>query len=312
VSDARRNESGTARAAALVRATPLLGRGEGTRTVDEVLECGWFCGIEECGRVLGEVAGAPPREGRAFGRAWPWLEVEGAIVGPGLPVAVPPAEVRGPDAGYRREGRVVLREAGGRQGVFLALDADPGPGDDDGPDLLWFGDAARHVVRGGRLEIEDLFSSLSTPVSRALLDRLLVRGRRCDAVILDRLSLGSAAAPPPILTVARPAAITPKSWADPEVFFRVGVGLTDLRERNQRLCARGPDGGCTEIRLGRADHGWEAAVESQALPFVRLTARREGPDVVLSATIADRIDPHAAGMRERLAFDLTATLVALG
>ncbi len=295
-------------AARLARITPLLGRDREYSDGADPLGRGWFCGAGECARVLAGVTGGKRKTGYAFGAPWPWVEVGEYMLGPGLPVAVTPGESSAPDGVYRRVGASVFREAGGRERVLLS-NSDESL--DQPFDLLWFADSARYTVRTGLLEVEDLFSRLVVPANRETIERELVQHGHQDMTILDALPLTTRQSAAKVIQVARGSAVTPPTWRDPAAFFRAGIGFDNVTAREDRLLVMGSDRQCVELSLASGADGWQATVTAGPFPFETLSVQREENDVVLSAVVAEAIDPLAQGIRERLAFDLRSFLVAL-
>ena len=180
---------GAAEAAALlVRRMALRTDGDDPCPEERTVARGWCSGLKAFADLMAEVTGAPRQEGTAFGGRWPWFEVSGQVVAPGLPVRLSPGvEEIGPDGAYSRNGGVVSREAVGVRRDFLETEA-TSPGVVPGFGLLWFSDSARFLVRDSLLEVEDLFSRTTCRVDRNRLEHLLVRAQRVDGDVMDGLS----------------------------------------------------------------------------------------------------------------------------
>jgi hypothetical protein len=58
--------------------------------------------------------------------------------------------------------------------------------------------------------------------------------------------------------------------------------------------------------------GWSLILREGAYVFTEIRVERRGAALCVIATISDRIDGLAPGMRGRMIFDLRADLVALG
>ena len=113
---------GPAEAAALmVRSLPLKLGGVASMEPEECIERGWCAGVEAFAEVLSVITAGAKRTGTAFGGRWPWFDVAGTMVSPGLPVRVAlDSEEPGPDGVYSREGSNVFREAAGRRTIVLS------------------------------------------------------------------------------------------------------------------------------------------------------------------------------------------------
>lgn len=253
-----------------------------------------------------------PTPAVAFGRSTGAILTDGHLVAPGLAVAVPDhGEEEGPDAVYSRDDGVVRREAGGTQTVALRLESSVDPSDPaDGAQLVWFGPAERWVYAAGRLFVEDLFSTLAMPCDPALLERLVVRGRRTEAAVVagfDMAATGEAE-----IAVRRDVDLVPaESLRDPASWWHHRADLERPRAKGDRVSLDSAWGGSLELSVALDADGWTVTRLSGRHPFVRVALARESDTVVLRGELDPAIDPLAPGMRGRLAFDLHADLVAL-
>lgn len=313
MTDLRSNQDrsrGRRDAARVVRNVVLLGQDlEGFQEGDPGQEA-WFAGPDTCAEVLRERTGGELKAGVAFGKAWPWVDADGVLLSPGLSVPLA-EESQGPDGVYRREKHGVLREAGGREHLVLSThQASTFPG--RGFDVLWFEEAARCVVGDGVMEVDDLFSRLIVPVGPAVIEKKLVRVRRCDPAILGHIPGHERPMRAAMMDVARSVAVTSPEWRDPEAFFLQGVGFEKVRLTGGCLRCSGADAAAIEFRIEADQQGWRAVLCDGRFPFLQLAVRQEREDVVLVGSISDAIDPLSPGMRERLAFDLRSLLISLG
>ncbi|NOZ93288.1 MAG: hypothetical protein GXP47_00940, partial [Acidobacteria bacterium] len=272
-------------------------------------ERGWIGGLEEASALLGVLTGVAPATGAGLGGGLPWVRAGGRIVACGLPVAVGAAEVQGPDGVYQLCESSVRREAAGRTAEALRLDAGPRDGAGPGFDLLWFGPTERHLVAGGRVEIEDLFARVVAPAGRRWLEKALVRRRRIGAGVLDGLGLtpwrGAAT-----IEVRRPQELTGGGWDDPVRVVAVRETVEGVEGEDRRLMLRLQGGGRAEGSVSAISGGWEARFEGEGLAWRRLWCRLEEGAVVYGAE--PTADPREPAVRTRWAFDLMSDLLKLG
>lgn len=275
------------------------------------LERGYVGSAAECGRLLAEAVGAEPSPVRAFGGEWPAVESAGLLLAPAVPLPLPIGPSDGPDAAYRRDGTRVWRESGGAEALVLSGPLpEPAPGEPF--DLLWFGDAERYLLRGGRLTVDDLFCELRLWPSRAGLEHLLVRLRRADPAILAGLEVVGAAEAAEI-TVRRPRQLSAEDrWRDPERFLACRADIGGLTAGRGALTAATVLGARVVFAVEEHATGWRAAVVEGEYPFSALELEADGGLLALSGTLAAAVDPLAPGLRGRLAFDLRSDLVMLG
>lgn len=300
-------------AAMLVRRLPLRWRpAAGSRHPDMVVESGWFGGPAECARVLGRLFRAGAARGAAFGAVWPYLEAAGVVVAPAVPVAAQAVEEQGPDGAYQVAGGAVVREAVGQRQVVLSC-SDGTPDQQGAPfDLLWFGDSERYLLRDGSLEVEDLFSKLTLAGARPRIERLLVRGRRVDPEALDGVP-GAGREAPATMEVRRPLELLPDdAWRDPEVLLAQRADIRRLERRGDEIVAETELGTDVLFRVAEEGHGWRLFAWEGDYPLRTIALVERHGWLVLSTSLDRGIDPLAAGMRGRLAFDLRSDLVALG
>ncbi|MCD4749079.1 MAG: hypothetical protein K8R59_06880 [Thermoanaerobaculales bacterium] len=294
-------------AALMVRTIPLRHNEEQAETPAAEVARGWFSDPRTLGDVLAEITGAEVLAGTALGGGWPWLQVGDVVIAPGLPVKAGSTEEEGPDGVYRVAGERVLREAGGRERVFLEKMATTGKADFD---LLWFGAMERFLVRAGRLEVEDLFCRMLIPVRQVDLERLLVRGKRVEAAVLDGVPTDELEERPTI-EVARPVTATSPRWRDPEAFLSARIDIAAVTVTGAALSLRSERGETANFLCESGPAGWRLELESGAYPLEAITMRTAEDDLVLTAEVGSEIDLLRPGMRGRLAFDLISDLVEL-
>jgi len=300
-------------AALLVRRIPLRWHAEvGARDPDTVVESRWFAGPAECARVLGRVFRGTTARGGAFGSPWPFLEAAGAVIAPALPVVAAADEQQGPDGAYRLGKGTVWREAIGERRALLVTNGGPPARDASGFDLLWFGDSERYLLRGGIVEVEDLFSKLSVPAPRELVERLVVRGLRADAQALEGLVFRDRQAPAEV-EVRRPTALVGKDlWRDPAAVLARRVDIRRVERRGDELAAETRRDKTVVFRLVEEPRGWRLFTWDGDYPFRTLALHERAGHLSFSVTLGPELDPFGAGIRGRLAFDLRSDLVALG
>jgi hypothetical protein len=298
-------------ALSLVRRLPLRWADNDRRVLEaDVLSRGWFRGAEECARIIADLTNLTINEGSAFGGPWPMLAVGDGALAPAIPVVADNGPAVGPDGEYRYDQQGVWREAAGSEALFLATDPSlPAPG--EAFDLLWFGDSERYLVRGGYLEIEDLFGLVRRPATGEALDRLLIRSRRVDGAILAGVPLAKVDGAITV-EVRRPAALyRDDRWRDASRFLAVRADVDEAKLVADRVEARRHDGSTAVFRAGHRDHGWWLTLCEGEYPFNEIYLDRRAGELSLRVTLTPGLEAAGAGMRGRLIFDLRADLVAL-
>jgi hypothetical protein len=249
--------------------------------------------------------------GGGFGSTWPVLVGGGRTLAPAMPVAVGTQRESGNDGEYRRGDAAIWREAVGSEELFLNIgDGQPPPGQPF--ELLWFGESERFIVRGGLLEVSDLFGELRVPAQPALLEKLVVRGKRIGSDIVASLRWSDHGQPQTI-EVRRPALLSPNvSSLDPAAFMTARADVSRVRAMADHILIQTADGAESSFRLREHASGWELTLESGGYVFTRIHLQRGGTTLKLRASLADDFNAMAPGMRGRLVFDLRSDLVALG
>lgn len=300
-------------AAQLVRRIPLRWHAAASaRDPDTVVESRWFAGPAECARVLGRLFRGTTARGGAFGSAWPYLEAAGVVVAPALPVAAEADEQQGPDGAYRLGEGAVWREAIGERRKLLVTSGGPPARDASAFDLLWFGVSERFLLRGGIVEVEDLFCRLSAPAPRELVERLVVRGLRVEAQALEGLEFNDRKAPAEI-EVRRPTGLVPeKLWRDPAAVLGRRVDIRRVERRGDEVTAETHRDTTVVFRLVEEPRGWRLFTWDGDYPFRTLTLHERAGALSFAAQLGPDLDPFGPGVRGRLAFDLRSDLVALG
>jgi hypothetical protein len=302
---------GSAAAAAVLRLPLRWTEGDAAAAQGTALERGYVGSVAECGRLLAAELGAELTPAQAFGGEWPVAERAGLLLAPALPLPLPLAPADGPDAAYRRDEARIWRESAGAETLLLTAEpTEPAPGEPF--ELLWFGDAERYLLRGGRLTIDDLFCELRVLPSRAKLEHLLVRLRRADPEVLAGLEVADGAEGAEI-TIRRPRQLSAKDrWRDPERFFACRADIDGLTTGQGMLTVTTVRGATVVFTVEAHAAGWRAAVVEGEYPFAALALEADGEMLALSGTLAAAVDPLAPGVRARLAFDLSSDLVMLG
>ncbi|MEN8163913.1 MAG: hypothetical protein ABFS37_07280 [Acidobacteriota bacterium] len=300
---------GKAEAAALmVRRFPTRIGGRDQEGPEEVVECGWCSGLEAFGEMMTLVTASPCRWGTAFGVRWPWFEVGGALVAPGLPVRlVSGKEEPGPDGVYTLDGDAVYREAAGRREVFLET-AVSAPQTTPDFTLLWFSETARFLLRDTVLEIEDLFSKTSTPLDRRRLEHILIRGQRVDGDVIEELSFGPDPRPTTV-EVARERGGSTAPLRDPAAFLESRIDVEEVITRGDRAVIKDVRGETVEFFITPRDSGWLLERMQGQFLFEKLCLYETGDHLILKATLAPEHDLLTPGLRGRVVFDLNADLM---
>lgn len=297
-------------AALMVRRLPMRINGRPQATPEEAVENGWCSGVETFAEIITEVTSAPRRMGLAFGGRWPWFEVGGHVVAPGLPVRLADGtEEAGPDGAYSFDFGRIYREAAGRRKDFLLRETSDSL---DGPgfSLLWFTDTARFLVRGASLEIEDLFSKTICSVDKGRLEQLLVRAGRVDEGVIEGL-LFEGDPQSVVVEVSRDLRPAKSSWRDPGAFLESRIDVEHVTGRGDRVVIKDVRSETVEFRAINQDSGWILDRITGQFPFERLSLHNEGESLVLRATLAPEQDIFSPGLRGRVVFDLNADLGAL-
>lgn len=300
------------RVAQAVRRFPVVQREEdrGLPAAD-VVASGWFHGVGECADILHEIAGGELSEGWAFGGPWPYLRRGDVVFAPALPVVVGPTAVAGVDGEYQRRAEGVWREGAGVETLFLKEKATPGaPGRPF--DLLWFEDNGRYLVRDGALEIGDLFAVLRMPVTPALLSRIFLTPRKLPEIVLDGVRWPSQGLAPEIEVGRLSKLSTTEHWRDARLALERRADVRWVHQTGAELVAATERGDTVVFSFAEDKDGWQLERQAGAYAFTRLSLMRRGDALWLRGALDATMDPLAPGMRQRLAFDLRADLVALG
>ncbi len=299
------------RAAEVVRVLPLRMAVGGAEDPAGALARGWINGPAEAAALIGTVTGWAEDTGAAFGTRWPLFVHDTVVVAPALPVALglAGAESQGPDAVYRIDAGIVWREAAGFEDGLLEFSGRPVGGTPD-CDLVWFGPGERYLVRGGELEISDLFADLRLPATTSQLERLLVRGLRLAPRILHGLA-GASSGGSPRLTVRRHRALLPGGCPAPADLVGARADVSEAHARGDRVEVRLESGGRAVFGLEPAADGWRLELVAGDYPLLSLAVGDQGDDLVYQVTLGPTLDPLRPGLRGRLAFDLTSDLVML-
>lgn len=304
-------DSPITRAVALVRQMPIRWSEEDSdRTVEAVLDGGWFHGPAECARVLMTVAPMELIDGEGFGGRWPLLIYSNQILAPSLPVAVGAEGVVAIDGGYRRDRQGVWREAVGVEELFLATDeSQPAPG--EGFELLWFGDSERFRLRNGVLEIEDLFGMLSVPATTGLLDRILIRARRIDPAVVSSLRGGDHTQRQTVEVRRQAILSADERWRDPATFLDARADIENAQVGVNCVDIRTVGGAAATFALEEFENGWTLMLRDGSYVLTEIRLERRAMTLSARATLVEALDGTAPGMRGRLIFDLRSDLVAI-
>jgi len=300
------------KAAALIRRVPIRFESAiGNRDPATVLESRWFAGVSECLNVLCEVYRGSIQRGAAFGTTWPYMIAGGRVVAPALPVVVGEAETTGPDGCYKLGEAVVWREAIGEKRRLLILES-PAAAGGTGFDLMWFGDGERYLLRGGVLEVEDLFSVLRIQATAPVIDRLLMRTLRVDADVIDGLEFGEQGEPSEIEVRRSRDLVADQRWRDAARVLQVREDVVGVERRDDQLVVSTARDDNVVFNLVQEPRGWRIYKWEGEYPFRTLGLMERDEVLCFSGTLDKAIDPLAPGNRGRLAFDLRSNLVALG
>ncbi len=274
-------------------------------------ERGWIAGLDEASRLLERLGAPSVRWGHAFGIRWPYAVAAGYVVSPGVPVAVGDEPVEGPDGVYTLREGAIVREAAGEETTFLSPAGSAALAQSPVPDLLWFGLMERFVLRNGRLEVEDLFSRTSAPVTAPAIRDLLVRRMRLPGALADGLPVGQPGAPA-MVEVCRRLELVSAAWADPAELLSRREGVVTVERRGSRIVLEFETGGRAELEWTRTGAGWSARLVRGTFEWCEITAETSGGTLRYRAVAAAGLDPADTGARTRIAFDLLSDLVVLG
>jgi len=293
--------------ALIFRSMPLRSKtSDPPAPLEEVFERGFFGCLDECRRCLEFFGEHSPETGEAFGVAWPWSRVQGAVVFPALPLRLRQAEEDGPDGAYRLHEQKILREAAGEERCFLDL-AHKGKEQDFPFDLLCFGPMERYLLQDGILEIEDLFCRLRVGISAKELESLFVRTMRMDPALIEGLSLPEMKERA-VLSIARPA--DPR-FLDPEAFFRVRADIREVSVSGEGLELHSEREEHAVFRITEKDRHWRAELVDGSYMLHRVDMRLNEDHAFLEVFPSEELYLLAPGKRGRLAFDLHSDCVML-
>lgn len=300
--------------AVFFRSYPLRqGPDEGS-SIEEIMDRGWCAGIEETSRLMEALTGMTPGFGTAFDCSWPWARIDGAVVAPALPIRLLSREEEGPDGMYRLEEMKVFREAAGEERDFLDLEIE-GAGKAPPFDLLCFGAMERFVLSGSDLVIEDLFCRLRTRVSRAELDRILVRGLRLEPSVLEGLSILADLEDDQeasILEISRVVDTGKGFPLDPEVVMGARADVSSVRLSGDRMLVETERGESAVFTVTGKPRSWSLQLLEGSYPLRRLRLQLRDSCVDLEVQPSAELNLLYPGKRGRLAFDLHSDLMTLG
>jgi hypothetical protein len=301
---------GAAEAAALmVRRLPLRINGRPQTSPEAAVENGWCSGLEAFAEIIATVTTAPCRSGTAFGGWWPWFDVGGQIVAPGLPVRLADGtEDAGPDGVYSVNRGRVWREAVGRQEVFLHTEASNSTNQPEFS-LLWFSETARFLLRGAVLEIEDLFSKTLCAADKVHLEHILVRAGRVDESVLEGLSF-EGDPQPTVVEVSRGLGSAKTPWREPAAFLESRIDVERATVRGDRIVIKDVRSESVEFLVTTQETGWTLERREGNFPLEVLRLHKEDESLVLRATLAPEHDIFSPGLRGRVVFDLNADLAS--
>ncbi len=300
-------QGATEAAALMVRRFPVRIGGRDQGGAEEIVECGWCSGLEAFGELMTLVTSSPCRWGAAFGVRWPWFEVGGTLVAPGLPARLGlGTEEAGPDGVYTFDGEVVYREAAGRREVFLETVVSA-PETTPEFTLLWFSDTARFLLRDTVLEVEDLFSKTRCSVDRSRLEHILIRSQRVDGDVIEGLPFDPDPQPTTV-EVARERGAATAPLRDPVAFLESRIDVEEVITQGDRAIIKDVRGETVEFLATPRDSGWLLERKAGRFPFEALSLQEIDDHLVLEATLAPEHDLFTPGLRGRVVFDLNADL----
>ncbi len=239
----------------------------------------------------------------------PILATTSGLTAPGVPVLARSAPADGPDGPYRARDGAIERE---RAGIWEPFDRDLPV---QGPDrtLLLFTPEARWLVSGDRIVVEDPFCRVRTPLVHRRAEALLVRRLRFAPEILEGFDEAGPAEPTGELEVARHATLLPAaSWESPEGLFAVREGVERVRREGSRLELVLVTGDRAAFEIEERAGGWRAVRREGEYPALEAWVAADGELVRYGWRLDPRLDPLDAGVRARIAFDLTSDLIRLG
>jgi len=305
------HRQGPADAAALVVRHVALKIGiAGTETPEEIMDRRWCSSVEKFSELLEGIVDLAPRWGQAFGCRWPWFEVDGRIISPGLPVrSIEGGEELGPDGAYTNDGEVVYREAAGRLEAQLHL-RKQGHGELPAFSLLWFSATARFLLKGSAIEVDDLFSRTQSGLSLTTLERLLVRSNRVDQNILKGLLFDDRVQPTTV-EVARKVEPGDGFSFDPEAYFRSRIDVAYVTVHPDRVLIRDHRSEEIVFLVTFGEGCWRLERVEGLFPYQSVELIHNGENLVLRAELGNDVDIFSPGLRGRVVFDLNADLAEL-
>jgi hypothetical protein len=211
---------------------------------------------------------------------------------------------------YGLDENAVWRESVGEKRPHLML-AGTSSAEPVGFDLLWFGEGERYLLRDGVVEIEDLFSVLRTTASKTVIERLLTRALRIDHDVIHGLTFDALESAAEIEVRRSRDLIADDRWRDPAAVLAARADVDRVERCGDRLKVATVHDGEVVLDLIEETAGWRVVVLEGVYPY-RTVGLAAGESMLRFTAIIDpTIDPLAAGVRGRMAFDLGSTLVAL-
>ncbi len=294
------------RAAECIQQYPLCLQDRGGSWSDR----GFFAGVDECIESLNAFVSAKIKNGTAFGRSWPFLESEGHILAPAIPIAVPPTEIMAPDGAYQRREAVIERESAGLVENILILH--PGSNSPHSAfDLLWFADHERFILQGESLTISSLFADFGMTARRRTLDRML-RFFDLGDDPLDQWQEMTAQTEPASVTVGRPQVyISEDRWKKPEAYLARRPDVKEVQLADSSVIVTATDDAKVLYRRIDTKTGWKLELLEGRSLYTGIDMNLTSENLILNADLHPSLDASRSDVRARIAFDLNADLQKL-
>ncbi len=263
-------------------------------------------GVDDVVARLTDLVAGEVRTARAFGRPWRVVATERGLLAPGIPCLVAAAN-DGLDARYWRDGDAIVREAQARADTVVASEDAP---DATAPAVaVWFWGTERWCLFADVLDISNHYFRAVLPATAATVGQVIVATAPALAVAIGGWPTPTTTAAA-TFEVGRETALLAASWDDPDHFLARRVEVEAVSGTGDRRHLRLVTGDAVEVEVCVTAPGFTLTVVAGRWLFTRLALAPDGDRAVIQVVPTTEIDLTTAATRARLAFDLTATLVA--
>ena len=153
---------------------------------------------------------------------------------------------------------------------------------------------------------------LRVPVTPTLLSRILINRQELPDTVLEGVQWPAKARASEI-EVGRPSELnTTECWRDARRVLERRADVRSVSQKSAEIVVETERGDTVVFGFAEKEEGWQLERQAGAYAFTYLSLIRRGEAVWLRGVLDSTMDPMVPGMRERLAFDLRADLVALG